>query len=166
MSRIIAIDPGQSCGYAWTDNGTIDVKRSGVWDLGQFTQPGQRFSKYAGKLGSCVRAEYLVYETAPGLRGQALRWHAGYLANAQRWAYENDAQFIGCNVATLKKFATGHGDATKGDMLESFLHNYAKNQWWLADEPNDRIDALWLLVWGVVQIAAMETTPRGTDCTT
>ena len=165
MTSLLAIDPGQFCGYAWTDDGMVHLEQSGVWDLTKASDPGERFGMLRAKVGE-YHPEWIFYETNPGLRGHTLRWFIGYMAVVQCWAAEVGANFLNCNNSTLKKFATGMGNATKDEMCTAYIHKHAMGEYWLSEEPDDRIDALWLLRWGIVYVAALDRPICGKDCTT
>jgi hypothetical protein len=127
----VAFDPGASFGFAWvpawriksdpaepldaTPAGCPLPENTGAWNLATAREPGERFELLLHHLGE-FRPRYVIWETAPGLRGQALRWHAGYLAMGQRWAWLEGATFVGINVATVKATVPGKENASKTEV--------------------------------------------------
>jgi hypothetical protein len=97
---------------AFTDPWAPHPTYTGEWDLSMWPDPGARYDALYTHL-STFWPDVVVWETAPGLKGQALRWHCGYLAIAQQWAYLVGAEFLGVNVFTVKKWTCGKSNATK-----------------------------------------------------
>jgi hypothetical protein len=71
--------------------------------------------------------------------------YGGIMEVLRMWAETTGVEMAGVNVATLKKYATGKGNATKKMMV-----NAAQTKW-----PDQKIiddnqaDALWILDWAV-----------------
>jgi hypothetical protein len=145
----LGCDPGASFGIAWTLDGDaspiVTAERSGWWDLSVARNPGQRYDMLYGAL-SRFKPEFVFWETAPGLKGQALRWHLGYMAVAQQWAHVVGAEFVGINTFDVKYFAVGKRGAKKHEMVTA-----AKKKWLELDElaGDDAMDALWILETGL-----------------
>ena len=150
----IGCDPGAHFGIAWSysradacppPSRVYDETSSGWWDLAEIPDPGHRYDLLYGAL-SRFRPTFIFWETAPGLKGQALRWHLGYMAIGQQWAHNVGARFVGINTFDVKEFATGKRGAKKWEMSAA-----ARKHWGgIPDNPDDNaIDALWILETGL-----------------
>lgn len=150
---ILALDPGERFGYAWSSDRRVHAQQSGVWHFEHVSEPGRRFGLLLGEL-ELAKPEILVYELAGGLRGKAARtWHGGYLAIVQTYAVRGRAQLLVVHPKTLKLFATGNGSAPKPAMRHAAATEFDAD--WLRnpkDAPHDQIDALWVLAWGLAEL--------------
>jgi Holliday junction resolvasome RuvABC endonuclease subunit len=145
--RLLGLDPGGSTGYAWTEEPHVSVERSGVWQLGKITKPGRRFGYLLGQL-DLFEPTHVAYEKPHGLRGKAaLWWHAGYLATVQLWCERNGAALGLVHPKTLKEFAAGSGRADKDQMRQAACRRFKNNL--PMDFDHNRVDALWVLAWGL-----------------
>ncbi|GAG77260.1 unnamed protein product [marine sediment metagenome] len=84
--------------------------------------------------------DLVVYEEVPRHLGRAAAavYH-GFLAELQAWGEKNEIPYKGVPIATIKKFATGKGNANKEAMMEA-----ARAKGWSFEDDNEA-DALWLL---------------------
>jgi len=82
----------------------------------------------------------VVYEEVPRHLGRAAAavYH-GFLAELQAWGEQNEIPYKGIPIATIKKFATGKGNANKQAMMDA-----ARARGWRFEDDNEA-DALWLL---------------------
>ncbi len=144
--RILAIDPGSSCGWAvGTERGP---EASGVWQLApaRGESPGMRYVRLRAKLNA-VREAYpdlglVVYEAAHHRGGAATEYAAGVATHVQSWCAERGIEHASAHSAAVKKFATGRGNADKADMLRAGRGRFAPTT-----GTADEIDALWILAW-------------------
>lgn len=163
--KVIAFDPAQVFGVAWSDDGLVVPERSCVWNFVLITDPGLRYISLFEHLRTLPYdpPEFVVYEDSRGHSGRATEWCAGYRAVVQMWAAMHGALFMRVAPNTLKKWATGRGSATKAqratnpDIEKDRMRAAALKQWpehaevlSLMDE--NRIDAQWALAWGLEQI--------------
>ena len=145
--RLLGLDPGGSTGYAWTEEPHVSVEQSGVWQLGKVKDPGRRFDYLWGQLG-LFEPTHVSYEKPGGLRGAAaLWWHAGYLATLQLWCERNGAELALVHPVTLKKFAAGSARADKEQMQQAACRCFRSSL--PMDFCDNRVDALWVLAWGL-----------------
>jgi len=127
--RILGIDPGTKCGWALRDpSGTMT---SGVWDLAvkRHESAGMRFIRLRGHLNEIYNAtpfDLLAYEEVRRHMGtDAAHIYGGIVAVIQEWCVEIydqqevAANHIGIPVGTIKKFATGKGNAGKAVMVDA-----------------------------------------------
>lgn len=142
----LGIDPGTRCGFALRDkNGRVT---SGVWDL----QPTRHES--AGmrwiKLESCLNqmlprslgrtVTLVAYEEVRRHMGvDAAHIYGGIVAHVQRWCEANQIEHTGIPVGTVKKRATGKGNADKAKMVLS-----ANEMWGVQVSDDNEADACWI----------------------
>ncbi len=143
--RILALDLGTVTGWAACIDGRM---QSGTWTF--------RPSRYEGGGMRYVRFRHQVAE-AHALLGpfdavyfEEVRRHAGtdaahvyggLLATLTAWCEELRVPYQGVPVATIKRHATGKGNADKAAMIAA-----AVNRGWNPADDNEA-DALWILDW-------------------
>lgn len=147
--NVLAIDPGTQCGYALCVDG---IKTSGVWDLKvqRYEGHGMRFVRLKNYLSEIGNLDLIVFEEVRRHAGVlASHVYGGIVALIMGFAEENQIDYVSCPVGTLKKFATGKGNANKKKMIEACALK-------LGVKPKDdnEADALWLLEWGMKNYAA------------
>lgn len=142
--NLLAIDPGTKCGWALFRNG----KRigSGVWNLSprRFEGGGMRYVKLRGYLDSMVQGtpklQIAFEEVRRHLGTDAAHIYGGIVATIASWCEDNDFPYQGIPVGTIKKYATGKGNANKAAMLAA-----AQERWSLPRvETDDEADALFI----------------------
>lgn len=147
MNVVIGIDPGTACGWAVLDMATGDRVASGTWDLSarRHEGGGMRFVR-ARRLVDELLLSYnkvvLVYEEVRRHAGtDAAHVYGGLIATFAATCEEQTVPYTGIPVGTVKKTATGKGNAPKGLMVEA-----ARERWGhplrLADD--NEADALWI----------------------
>lgn len=146
--RVLAVDPGTSCGYAVRVGGTVEA--SGVWDLRptRFEGAGMRWLRLRGFL--CLVAppglphmkpELVAFEEVRRHLGtDAAHIYGGVVATLQAWCEEHGVPYTAIPVGTVKKLATGKGNAKKDAMLAA-----ARARWPEQNVTDDnQADALWI----------------------
>lgn len=137
--RILGIDPGTSCGWAVLDNG--DRIASGVWDLKPRRHEGGgmrylRFRRYLTQVLDGVEA--VSYEEVRRHRGvDAAHVYGGILGQLTAVCESRSIPYRGIPVGTIKKLATGKGNASKEMMVEAFVQAFGEEP-----EADDEADAL------------------------
>jgi len=115
MKNILAIDLGTKCGWA------ITPQRSGTWDLtpSTFDSKGMRFVKFQKHLEIALQGiDFVVYEEVRMHNGvHAAHVYGGLMAILQAECEKKGIHYAGVGVGTLKKFATGKGNAKKDKMI-------------------------------------------------
>lgn len=144
--KILGLDCAGSTGWALY-NGTEIA--SGVWDIRHRTgeSPGMRYIRLRGRLNeilaACPGLSLVAVEKAH-MRGAAATQYAhGYLAVIQAFCSEHQLEHVGFHTGTLKKFATGKGNASKPEMIAEAGRRYGLTTSGKARE--DEADALWVL---------------------
>jgi crossover junction endodeoxyribonuclease RuvC len=151
--KLLALDLGTSCGWAVSDNGYIV---SGVWDLrgSRFEGGGMRFVRFRQHLEEMLAPEkkielVAVEEVRRHIGTTAAHVYGGLLAHVQQMCEARQIAYVGVPVATIKKTATGRGNATKEAMIEAARVLWP--DWWkqsrgYTDGIDDEADARFLAV--------------------
>lgn len=139
--RILAIDPGTSCGYALSIDGQIV---SGTWNLrgGRFEGGGMRFIRMRNALDEIGPVDRLYFEEVRRhLSTDAAHVYGGIIAMITAWCEENQIPYQAISVGTIKKCATGKGNADKAAMLNAAIIRWPEQN--IKDD--NQADALWIL---------------------
>jgi Holliday junction resolvasome RuvABC endonuclease subunit len=151
MKNIISLDLGTKTGWASRCDGVIN---SGTMDfkLSRFDGRGMqflKFRKFLKKLCDAVNPEVVSLEEVRRHLGvDAAHAYGGYLAHVASLCTELEIPHTGVPVGTIKRFATGKGNASKDMMIE-----YAKDLF--PDqiiEDDNQADALCLLHYTINEI--------------
>lgn len=140
--RIVALDLGTKCGVAWSDDGLLHACNSDCWDLapGRTEKPGSRYLKFVEHMND-LSPQKIFFELVRRHEGtQAAHVYGGLLATMQAWADLNGVYYHGLEVGTIKKYATGKGNANKAMMIESARSNLGYH-----GKDDNEADALWIL---------------------
>jgi Holliday junction resolvasome RuvABC endonuclease subunit len=161
--KILALDLGTKTGWAW--GSTESTLVSGTWTLAtalQIRSWGKsrlnrrldpRVILLMQKMGDLMHADSF---TPPDLVIFEDVQFASYTLQVQLWAslraavwiscYNNGVPLVDCvPVGTLKKFATGHGGATKEMMAAALYRKYP--DWEKKGCDDNGVDAIWLWHW-------------------
>jgi Holliday junction resolvasome RuvABC endonuclease subunit len=140
--RLLALDLGTSCGYAIREDGlpifhgTLDLRPR------RYEGGGMRFVTFRGKLQSLLHGTTQVAfeEVRRHLGVDAAHVYGGLMAILTAECEIRDIPYQGIPVGTIKKHATGKGNADKSMMLDA-----ARAKWpTLTVANDDEADALWL----------------------
>ena len=139
---ILAIDPGTHCGWALRAAET-GAYLSGVWDLGARRHEGGgmrflRLRSYLLEVLDGVTVGMVAYEEVRRHLGtDAAHIYGGIVAGITAECEARGIPYCGIPVATIKKAATGRGNADKAAMVEAAL---ARWPGW-TPESDDEADA-------------------------
>jgi crossover junction endodeoxyribonuclease RuvC len=143
MSRVIGLDFGRTMGFAIIDNGDLMHHKS----IKLPEDYGERFNSFL----QILRQEYLfaneivAYEIGGGYIGtKAAHAYGGYLAVLQMFCYQAGVKNYGVPVGTLKKFATGKGNASKNKMIKAANDKFGLQ---LKGKDHNAADAIWVAQW-------------------
>lgn len=149
--RILAIDPGTHCGVAWTDNGTTQAHQVTCLDLSprRHEGGGMRFLKFRNNLSELCsdssNVQAIFYEEVAAHKGTAAAHiYGGLVATLQTFCEERNIPYCGVPVGTIKKHATGKGNADKDKMIAA-----AREKLGYVGSDDNEADALWLLDYAV-----------------
>ncbi len=94
--------------------------------------------------------DLIVYEEVAAHKGTvAAHIYGGLVAILQSWCKEHDIRYTGVPVGTIKKHATGKGNAGKDTMIARANEAFKFLQKPLEEKADDIADALWILDWAV-----------------
>lgn len=117
---LLALDLGTTTGFCC---GNHEHLVSGVWLLkqGRFDGGGMRFVKFRSELnevGIAYKLDRVAYEEVRRHIGtDAAHVYGGLQAILTEWCETNGIPYEGIPVGTIKKFATGKGNANKDAMV-------------------------------------------------
>lgn len=154
MSRILAIDPGTACG--WAVRHSEQTYDSGVWDLKPRRHEGGgmrwvRLRAYLREVLDRFPPDIVAYELVRRHLGtDAAQLYGGCVAVVAAECEERRIPFTAIPVATVKKHATGKGNADKAAMIAAAAKR------WPRPEPYDdnEADARWIAETAAKEIAA------------
>lgn len=138
--QVLAIDPGTKCGWALFSDGKRVA--SGVWDLKskRHEGAGMRFLRmrryFLEALEGCDAVAYEEVRRHAGT--SAAHVYGGIIAVIQSSCEERGVPYQGIPVGTVKKRATGKGNAGKPAMIAA-----AVAEGWAPADDNEA-DALWI----------------------
>jgi Holliday junction resolvasome RuvABC endonuclease subunit len=139
---ILALDLGTKTGWAC---GTSHVKDSGTENFaqGKFAGGGMRFLAFERWLDKWVEGDgvtEVVFEAVRRHIGtDAAHIYGGLLAILTKWCEARGIPYQGIPVQTIKKHATGKGNAKKDAMME------AVRRWGFSPKDDNEADAIALL---------------------
>ena len=168
--RVIAIDPGTQCGWAYTDDNRVHVEQSGVWDLkpNKKAGSGERYLRFEGHLLDLMSViddgvECVVYyESVVRHKGTtAAHIYGGWKAIIEKNCEEYDAAYFGVGVGEIKIRATGKGNANKQAMIDAAKREWVDGMVFTAEQvphdiSHDRADAMWILQCGLDELGLGE----------
>lgn len=143
--KVLGIDQATHTGYAVVDSGSLVDSGTQVFK----GHVGKRISEFTAWLKLKIQTELpdlVVYER-PHFRGYAATLSGvGLIASILAVCYELGVRAVDVHTATLKKFATGYGKASKSEMTGAA--NRAEGLSLNTKENNDEADAIHLALYG------------------
>lgn len=121
---LLALDLGTRTGWAvLPPSGQI---ASGVHEFrpGRFEGAGMAFLRFERFLADAANAsgpfDAVVFEEVRAHRGMiAAQVYGGFLAHLTAWCERTSTPYLGVPVATIKRHATGKGNAGKADVIKA-----------------------------------------------
>lgn len=143
----IGIDPGTRCGWAVLDQEGGWIRGVGTWQLDnrRGDGAGMRYLRFERLLRELLGAYEgpVAYELVAGHKGtEAAQIYGGIVAHITRVCEELGRPYAGIPVATIKRHATGKGNANKEAMIDR-----ARARWGLETCPgndDNQADALFV----------------------
>lgn len=119
--KILALDTATKTGWCVWENGIIE---SGVQDFSKKRGESNglmflRFRKWILDLCFCINPDLIVYEMAHHRGGAATEICVNLTGRVQEIAAQLEIESAPVRTTTLKKHATGKGNADKAAMIES-----------------------------------------------
>ena len=143
--NLIGIDPGTACGWAILDSNGNRIA-SGTWDLRPRRHEGGgmrylRARQYVeALLATPAGVRALAYEEVRRHAGtDAAHVYGGIVAMIAAVCEERKTPYMAIPVGTVKKHATGKGNASKDEMVAA-----ATARWTHATVDDNEADALWI----------------------
>ena len=149
MSKILALDLGTTMGWALARPGQI-TSGTQTFRPGRFEGGGMRYLRFRRWLdeaqGFVGKIEAVYFEEVRRHLGvDAAHAYGGFLGQLTAWCEQHGIPYQGVPVTTIKRHATGKGNAKKAAMIA------AMEQRGHAPADDNEADALALLHWAISQ---------------
>jgi len=151
-TTILALDLGTTTGWALRGNDGHITSGSESFRPQRFEGGGMRFLRFKRWLTeikqSCDDIDCLHFEEVRRhVSTDAAHAYGGFLATLTAWCEHHQIPYQGVPVGTIKKHATGKGNASKDEMVAA-----ARSRGHAPVDDNEA-DALALLYWAIAQHA-------------
>ena len=160
-TTVFGFDLGTKTGYAYTHSGKAIAALSGVVDLSprRHEGGGMRFVRFRKLLRELMPSphddDYIVfYEEVAAHKGTAAAHvYGGLLGVLCEFCESREIPYRGLPVGTIKKHATGRGNASKADMVARAHTVFGKaGSTTETIRSEDQADALWTLSLGLKEL--------------
>jgi len=147
-TTLLALDLGTTTGWALRDrDGSVASGRESFKPQ-RFEGGGMRFLRFKRWLTeikqSTDRLDAVYFEEVRRNAGvDAAHAYGGFMAHLTAWCEHHDIPYQGVPVGTIKKHATGKGNAGKDDMIAAFVRRG------FTPVDDNEADALALLHWAI-----------------
>jgi Holliday junction resolvasome RuvABC endonuclease subunit len=147
---LLALDLGTQTGWALRTQEGLVISGSASFKPGRFEGGGMRFLRFKRWLTEIKQSadgiDAVYFEEVRRHAGvDAAHAYGGFLAHLTAWCEHHQIAYQGVPVGTIKKHATGRGNASKNDMIEAMR---AKG---FHPVDDNEADALALLDWAMAQ---------------
>ena len=151
-TTILALDLGTTTGWALRGNDGLITSGSEHFKPQRFEGGGMRYLRFKRWLveikQSCDGIDCLYFEEVRRHVGvDAAHAYGGFLATLTAWCEHHQIPYQGVPVGTIKKYATGKGNAGKEDVIAAI-----RARGYVPVDDNEA-DALALLYWAIGQHA-------------
>ncbi|WP_211225321.1 hypothetical protein [Rubritepida flocculans] len=143
---VLALDLGTTTGWALRGRDGGIASGTMTFRPSRFEGGGMRFLRFKGWLaevaalsGGLARIAFEEVRSHAGT--DAAHLYGGFLAHLSAWCEERGVAYEGVPVGTIKRFATGKGNATKAAMVAAVR---ARG---FAPADDNEADAIALLLW-------------------
>lgn len=148
--KILALDCATRTGWAVLMDGAVE---SGVqvFDVRRGESRGMRFLRFRAWLNQMldqVKPEVLIFEQAHHRGGAATEVGVGLATRVMELACEREIEYQTVHTGTLKKFATGKGNAGKPAMIAAAKERFPTQ----VVEDDNQADALLILAWAMNEL--------------
>lgn len=160
--NLLALDLGTHTGWALWEDGRVE---SGVqaFELKRGESPGMRYVRFNRWLEEMVRGRWqmfgslgIVYEQPHQRGGAATEIAAGFSTHVQAFCARNQIEHAAIHSATLKKWTTGSGRASKDEMIVHVQARFTAKR----GLTNDEADAIALLHYARAELLPEERKTR------
>lgn len=148
INPILALDLGTKTGWAVRPASGIIASGTNQYRPGRFEGAGMAFLRFTGWLDQIARdggpLAAVVFEEVRAHKGTlAAHAYGGFLAHLTAWCEHKSIPYLGVPVATIKRHATGKGNAPKEAVIAAMR---ARG---LDPGDDNEADALALLDWAI-----------------
>ena len=148
MSGILTLDLGTKTGWALQKFDGSIISGTKVFKQGRFEGGGMRYLNFTRWLLWLSDNEgpfrTIFFEEVRNHKGvDAAHVYGGFLASLTQWAEKQEIPYAGVPVGTIKKHATGQGNANKDAMIEAVKARGFKPQ------DDNEADAIAVLMWAI-----------------
>nr|WP_135470806.1 hypothetical protein [Crenalkalicoccus roseus] len=146
LHAVLALDLGTTTGWALRSQDGGITSGTMTFRPGRFEGGGMRYLRFRGWLGEVANlsgglARIAFEEVRRHVSTDSSHVYAGFLATLTAWCEQESIPYEGVPVGTIKRFATGKGNADKAAMVAAMrVRGFAP-----ADD--NEADALALLLW-------------------
>lgn len=145
---ILALDLGTTTGWALRPSGGLITSGTASFRNGRFDGGGMRYLRFTNWLGELERlsgpiAAIWFEEVRRHAGTDAAHVFGGLMASLTSWAELRGIPYQGVPVGTIKKHATGKGNAPKQAMIDA-----ARAQGFSPADDNEA-DAIAILLWSI-----------------
>ena len=146
---VLALDLGSTLGWALRLAGQV-MSGTETFKPGRFEGGGMRYLRFVRWLDDLMRfagpISVVYFEEVRSHKGvDAAHAYGGFMAQLTAWCERHAVPYQGVPVGTIKKFATGKGNANKDAMIA------AVTKWGHAPADDNEADALAVLHWATAQ---------------
>lgn len=143
---VLALDLGTTTGWALRSQDGGITSGTAAFRPSRFEGGGMRYLRFRGWLGELAALTggltRIAFEEVRAHAGtDAAHLYGGFLAHLSAWCEERGIAYEGVPVATIKRFATGRGNADKAAMIAAMR---ARG---FAPTDDNEADALAILLW-------------------
>jgi crossover junction endodeoxyribonuclease RuvC len=146
---LLALDLGTHMGWALRSASCAITSGTNHYKPGRFEGAGMAFVRFGGWLNEIHRSEpigAMVFEEVRAHAGTlAAQVYGGFLAHLTAWCERQAVPYLGVPVATIKRHATGKGNASKDEVIAAM-----RTRGFRPGDDNEA-DALALLSWAIEQ---------------
>ena len=145
-NTLLAIDLGTTVGWALRMGDSTILSGTQTFRPGRFEGGGMRYLRFTDWLVEIAMRAHgirrLVFEEVRRHAGtDAAHVYGGFLGTLTAWCEEHEVPYEGVPVGTIKRFATGKGNADKAAMIAAMR---ARG---FAPADDNEADAIALLLW-------------------
>lgn len=147
-SRILALDLGTTTGWALRGHDSLITSGTASFRAGRFDGGGMRYLRFSnwlseiGRLTGPISAIWFE-EVRRHVGTDAAHVYGGLMATLTTWAELRGVPYQGVPVGTIKKHATGKGNAPKQAMIAA-----ARTRGFSPADDNEA-DAIAILLWAI-----------------
>lgn len=121
--NVLSLDIASTTGWA------LDTQVYGTWDLKTLKDEsmGMKLIRFRSKLRIICEShdiEIMVYERPAGKHANSIIHQSKLIAVMEEFCEEKNIEYRAYSAKEIKKFATGNGNASKGDMIKAAKTKY------------------------------------------